>query len=136
MSLYQNNTTGEVRDIDASRISAWTTAGNPKAAQWQAYTPPPPPEPLPPEVPWAISNAELRDGIINNGINPALVTAYINGLPDGQEKWKALNAWEQTNYVERNNPLLNALAPAFGLTSAQIDAIFLACPPFPRGGLA
>lgn len=53
MSLYRNTTTGEVRDLDDSLVAAWVAAGNPKASQWEAYTPPPPPPPPPPAPDWA-----------------------------------------------------------------------------------
>lgn len=48
MSLRQNVSTGEVREIDDALIAAWIDASNPKAESWQAYTPPPPQEPTPP----------------------------------------------------------------------------------------
>lgn len=134
MSLYQHNTTGEVRDIDDARISAWVAAGNPKAALWQAYTPPPPPEPLPPEVPWAISNADLRRALAAIGVNPQLITDYLNSLPDGPAKWTALADWEYANYFERSNAMLDQLAPAFGLTHEAVDSMFLSKAPYPRQG--
>jgi hypothetical protein len=48
MAAYRNTTTGEIRDLDDALIAAWQAAGNPKAAQWETYTPPPPPDPPPP----------------------------------------------------------------------------------------
>lgn len=46
MNSYRNSITGEIRDLDAALMAAWQAAGNPKAALWEAYTPPEPdPEP-------------------------------------------------------------------------------------------
>ena len=55
MSTYRNAATGEIRDLDDELIASWQSAGNPKAAQWESFTPPPepPPEPLPPQPRWA-----------------------------------------------------------------------------------
>lgn len=85
-------------------------------------------------VPRAISNADLRRGLVALGINPQLITDHLNGLPDGAAKWTALADWEYANYVERAHPMLDQLAPSFGLTSADIDAIFKSKPEYPLIG--
>ncbi len=78
----------------------------------------------------AISNADLRRGLIELGVNPALVTAYLNSLPESTYKWMAITDWEYSNYVERSHPMLDQLAPNFGLTPESIDAIFSSKPEF------
>jgi hypothetical protein len=85
-------------------------------------------------VPRAITNADLRRGLIAIGINPQLITDYLNSLPEGAAKWAALADWEYSNYVERAHPMLDQLAPSFGLTSASIDAIFKSKPEYPLIG--
>jgi len=90
---------------------------------------PPPPAPT---VPWAISNADLRRQLVLRGINPALILGYLNSLEEGAAKWLAIADWEFANYFERSHPMLNQLAPSFGLTVEDVDAMFLACPPYPR----
>lgn len=132
MALYKHVSTDEVRDIADDLYAAWVAAGNPKATVWQAYTPPPPPDPLPPQVPWAISNSDFRDRLAERGIDYNVVTEYLKNLPNGEAKLKALSKWEYANYFERSYPLFDALAPGFGLTPADIDAMFLACQPYPR----
>lgn len=99
-------------------------------ALWRIDNPEPPPPP--PEIPWAISNADLRRQLVANGINPALILAHLNSMQDGQAKWLALADWEYANYFERSHPMINALAPAFGLSAEAVDAMFLACPAYPR----
>ncbi len=49
MALYRNTITGEIRELDDALIDAWEAAGNPKAQQWEEFTPPPPEPPAPPE---------------------------------------------------------------------------------------
>jgi hypothetical protein len=132
MPLRKHSTTQEVREIAQETLDAWTAASNPKAAVWEEYTAPEPPPPPTPEIPWAISNADLRRQLVANGINPALILAYLNGLEEGAAKWAAIADWEYANYFERSHPMLNALAPAFGLTTEAVDAMFLACPAYPR----
>lgn len=94
-----------------------------RASGWEPseYTP----------IPRAISNADLRRGLIALGINPALITGYLNSLPEGAAKWAAVSDWEYANYFERAHPLIDQLAPAFGLTSADVDALFKSKPEYP-----
>ena len=75
-------------------------------------------------IPRAISNADLRRGLVERGINPQLVTDYISAMEDGPAKWATWADWEYANYMERAHPMLDQLAPAFGLTSADVDALF------------
>jgi hypothetical protein len=85
-------------------------------------------------VPRAISNADLRRGLVAAGINPQLITDYLNQMPEGQAKWTALADWEYSNYVERAHPMLDQLAPSFDMTAADIDAIFKSKPEYPMIG--
>jgi hypothetical protein len=84
----------------------------------------------PKPVPTAISNADLRRQIALRGINPNNVTAALNAMDEGAAKWVALSDWEYANYFERAHPLLAQLAPAFGLSSADVDEMFRACPQY------
>ncbi len=86
-------------------------------------------------IPKAISNADLRRGLVERGVNPQLITDYLNALPDGAAKWMALSDWEYANYTLRAHPMLDQLAPAFGLTPADIDAIFKSKPEFHTFGI-
>jgi crotonobetainyl-CoA:carnitine CoA-transferase CaiB-like acyl-CoA transferase len=85
-------------------------------------------------VPRAITNADLRRALIAIGINPQLITDYLSSLPEGAAKWTALADWEYSNYVERAHPMLDQLAPSFGLTGADIDALFKSKPEYPLIG--
>lgn len=103
-------------------------------AEWQAdyahLLPVPAPELDP--ISWAISNADLRRGLISRGINPKAVLAKLETWPESAAKWEALTDFEYSNYVERAHPMLDLLAPEFGLTPADIDEIFRSKQPYPR----
>lgn len=86
-------------------------------------------------VPRAISNADLRRGLISSGINPQLITDYLQSLPESAPKWTALADWEYANYFERAHPMLDQLAPAFGLNSGDVNAIYRGKPEYPMMGL-
>jgi hypothetical protein len=103
-----------VTDEMQAKVRAWWEAGEVNA------------------IPWAISNADLRRQLVLRGINPALVLAYLNSLDEGPQKWGAVADWEYANYFERSHPMLNQLAPSFGLSVEDVDEMFLACPAYPR----
>lgn len=51
------------------------------------------------------------------------VVAAINALPEPQ-RTAAQIEFDYANEVERDSPLLNAVAAAIGLTEAELDALF------------
>lgn len=75
MALYRNVSTGEIRDLNSALVAEWVAAGNPKAAVWEAYTPPPPPppEPVPPAPDWAQMRQALQS---ENGFPAAWAAAF------------------------------------------------------------
>jgi hypothetical protein len=83
-------------------------------------------------IPWAISNADMRRQLAIKGVNPDLITAHLKGLPDGVMKWVALADWEYANYFQREHELIDQLGESFGLTKEDIDAMFIACEPYPK----
>lgn len=88
---------------------------------WQEFTPAPPP---PPPVPEEVTNAQFRVALIESGIMPAQVDGAIAAIPDAKAKAIAVARWEYANHIRRSDPLIAALAPAFGLTSAAVDQLF------------
>jgi hypothetical protein len=94
MSTYRNTATGEIRDLDDTLIAAWQTAGNPKAAQWEPFTPPPEPPPAP-TPDWATFRggllispevAALMGAARESGCEPA-----VTALPVALEKAQSGN---------------------------------------------
>lgn len=53
------------------------------------------------------------------------IDAAIDGLPSPQKEAARIE-WEYSQEVQRNKPLVLALAPALGLDDAALDALFLA----------
>ena len=56
---------------------------------------------------------------------PETVDIAINQIQDPKLKAKALSRWNFANHIERNNDFVLMLAPAFGLSETQVDAIFV-----------
>lgn len=83
---------------------------------------------LPPEpatVPTKVTRRQFKQGLTRLGIRPA-VEAWRAGLdtskPAGQD---AADWYDDSNDIERANPILNTMAAQFGLTAAQVDAAFV-----------
>ena len=90
-----------------------------------AFTPPPPPPPPPAPVP-DITARQLRLWIIGQGRALAEVDAAIGAMPEGVRDVARVE-WEYSTTYQRSHPLIEQLAPLFGLaTPAAIDAAFRA----------
>lgn len=76
-------------------------------------------------VPDVVTNAQFRRALIRSNIMPSSVLAAIEAMPTGATREEARTQWEYANTIERGNPLIAQLAPAFGLTSAQVDSLFI-----------
>jgi hypothetical protein len=82
--------------------------------------PPAPPTPVPDSIAmWQARVALSRAGKL------ALIQPAIDALPE-PAKTEANIQWEYSNTVQRHNGFVSQLAPALGLTDAQIDALFIA----------
>lgn len=93
---------------------------------WTAYEPGDtlPADPAPSTAPQEVTMRQARLALLGAGKLSA-VDAAINALPEPQ-KTAARIEWEYSGTVRRNQPLVLALAPALGLTDAQLDALFVA----------
>jgi hypothetical protein len=78
-----------------------------------------------PTVPETISARQIRLWLIDNNISLTSVETAINGIVDEKLREKTLVEWEYAPYIERNHPLIEALAASLGLTSEQIDQGFI-----------
>lgn len=75
---------------------------------------------VPDEIPlWA-----FRSVLTLTGISQESVGALISSLPEPQ-KTIATIQWEYGNYIVRNHPLISTMGSALGLTSEQIDSVFI-----------
>lgn len=93
---------------------AWVEAGNE----------PLPPDPEPIVIPQTVSMAQARLALIGAGLF-STIDAGLKALPEPQ-RTMALTAWEYAPTVSRNGALVTTLAGQFGLTEAQLDALFTA----------
>lgn len=67
-------------------------------------------------TPWQAREALRLAGIL------AQVNAHIDGLGDDHA---AYVAWHYAERIRRNSPFVETLAPTFGLSEAQLDALFV-----------
>ena len=80
---------------------------------------------VPPEVTMRQARLALHAaGLLNN------VATAINGLTE-PAKTQAQIEWEYSNSLVRSNPFVATLGGALGLTSAQIDDLFIAASQIP-----
>lgn len=78
-----------------------------------------PPPPVPTEIPlWAFRVALNLTNLKNE------VEILIQGLPEPQ-RTVALQQYEYGNIIQRNHPLIISLGNEMGLTSEEIDKIFI-----------
>lgn len=93
----------------------WLAAGNT----------PEPADPLPVVVPQAISRAQGKAVLIQQGLWAA-VLAYVNAVEDPTEKALAEVALNDTQEWRRDSPFLTTAAAALGITEEQMDEMFVA----------
>ena len=77
-----------------------------------------------PVVPQTVTMRQARLALLGAG-KLAMVDTAIDSMPEPQ-KSAARIEWEYSNEVQRHNGFVAALGPALGMTSAQIDALFIA----------
>jgi hypothetical protein len=80
--------------------------------------------PAPVEVPKAVTMRQARLALLAQGML-GQIDAAIDSLPSPQKE-EARIEWEYSQEVQRDKPLVLNLAPALGLDSAQLDALFIA----------
>lgn len=82
------------------------------------------PPPSPPPAPFEVTMRQARRALHAAGLYTS-VDAAIAALPEPQRTAAAID-WEFSNTVQRSNPTFSSLATALGLSSAQLDALFVA----------
>lgn len=78
------------------------------------------PEPGPPPVPLAITPLQARRALDQLGLRDA-VEAHVANLPRAER-----DAWEYAIEVRRDDPTIASGAAALGLTTEQVDQLFIA----------
>lgn len=75
-------------------------------------------------VPDCLTPRQMRLALIGHGITLTDVEAVINGLEEPLHTYAKVN-WEYATSFERGNELLNNMAPYLGLSSEDLDQIFI-----------
>lgn len=88
------------------------------------FTPAPPAPPAPPVVPAAVTMRQARLALLGAGLLDD-VDAAIASIPDETTRRAAQIEWEFSNEVQRNNSFTALLGAGLGMSSAQIDALFI-----------
>jgi hypothetical protein len=74
-------------------------------------------------VPREITMRQARLTLLGAGLLDDVQPA-IDSLPSPQKEAAQIE-WEYSNTLQRANPFVNTLGPALGLTSQQIDELFI-----------
>lgn len=77
-----------------------------------------------PRVPSSVTMRQAHRALHNAGILN-LVDAAIDSIEDEDEKAAAFIDWNKSNEVHRNWPSIVSIGSALGLTSEQIDTLFI-----------
>lgn len=101
----------------------FSVIGQGEIVEADTVTWPAPPAP-PIHIPTAVTMRQARLALLAAGLLPS-VDAAIAALPEPQ-KSAAKIEWEYSQEVQRHNGFVSVLAPALGLSDAQIDALFVA----------
>ncbi|MEM4359956.1 MAG: hypothetical protein QXT45_05455 [Candidatus Bilamarchaeaceae archaeon] len=75
-------------------------------------------------VPRSVTARQFRSALVLRNIATEQIISVINLLPSPQKEL-ALIAWEYSNEFERDNPLLNQLAPLLNISQQELDEFFI-----------
>ncbi len=80
----------------------------------------------PPPKPESVTPAQIRIWLLSNGIDLETVAGMIQAIPDETTRKIAQVRWEYGLVVLREDPLVQQMGAALGLTVQQMDAAFVA----------
>lgn len=81
-------------------------------------------EPTPVSIPQAVTMRQARLALLAAG-KLALIAPAIAAMPEPQQSAANIE-WEYSNEVQRNNSFVGMLGAALGMTSTELDALFVA----------
>lgn len=97
-------------DFDIERLSEY------RVVDGQVVLPPPPPV-------TTVTMRQARLALLNAGLLDD-VEAAIAAIPDDVQRKAAQIEWEYASVVERDNPIIQQLVSALGMTEQQVDEFF------------
>lgn len=83
-----------------------------------------PPLPAPAAVPQFVTRRQAKQALILGGLIAGIQPA-IDAIPDPIQRALIQCEWDDSQVFERDRPALIALGGALGLSSAQLDALFI-----------
>ena len=92
-----------------------------KGGKPELQDPPPPP----PVIPQSVTMRQARLALLSTGYLDRVQEAFAN-IPDEQVKKAAQIEWEYTGTVERQSPFCTQMAALLGLSSDDLDRLFMA----------
>lgn len=92
--------------------------------RWHPVLGPKPPVDSGPDVPQVLTRAQAIGALILAGLDEA-VDAAIDAIEDPTQRKLVRNDWTNRLTFERDNPTLLALAKGLGLSSLQLDNLFI-----------
>lgn len=77
------------------------------------------------EVPQKVKKLALKLALIKIGISTSNITNTIYAMPESLQKDELITLWEDADFFERNNESLNSMATSLGISSEQLDQLFI-----------
>lgn len=122
MKTYQytspENTVVAVIDEDGISRMSMLASLVPEGEAILPYVAPPTP------VPTEVTRRQAKQALLLNGLLPSVQPA-IDAIPDPTQRAMIQIEWDDSQVFERDRPALIALGTALGLSSAQLDALFI-----------
>lgn len=75
-------------------------------------------------IPKNISSKQIRLGLLSSGFSLQMINDAISQMPEPQKSYAQIT-WEYATVFEREHPMIESLGTQLGLTSEQIDQLFI-----------
>ena len=122
-------TVATIRDVPTNALRAVLQPGGTVLVYMPGDTLPPEPPPGPPPVPAEVTMRQARLALHAAGLLSS-VEAAIDALPDPPRSAARIE-WDHSQTVQRNRGIVQQLGTALGMSSAQLDALFIAAAAIP-----